>query len=238
MIDGKMNKKIDGQSSYFYNDRLEYKCTIEYFDTKYDLPDNMIDVAREYEALKMKHYATLTDAEKNEMHNLATQLYDYCITANDFNKLFRVNNDLQHFMKYDVVDYINGLLKDMADMANTTIDVYNTLIQKFHDWWDAIKNNIVATIAPDFDNWLLYEHVDRVTTTITDGHVLETLMFLNNVIAWRETTITESGNQLISTERIVYYADDYQTRIWDKTRTTTIVDDNTSTITENIVNNI
>ena len=94
-----------------------------------DLPPSQKANALRYQTLKMQ--ATLTSEEQIELNSLTTQLQNYLITPETFNKFSDICIGLEVFFTENTLTYINNLKTEMQTYVTTkTTELTNTITTK------------------------------------------------------------------------------------------------------------
>lgn len=137
---------------------LQYDYEIVTFVKKYDISPRLIPQVSRYQELMLKEAPT--PAETEELNQLAVVLAPYNITANDYNRLFQAVQNMQMFIKVDIVAYLEELFAGydarmlmMEQNAAAEIQETNAQQTAFQSWIDGVRNNIVALQSFYFQNW-------------------------------------------------------------------------------------
>lgn len=106
--------------------RSTFPTQIDSFPELYDLPPNLVTQARRFQELKMK--PTLTSTEQNELNGLATQLNQFIISPETFNKFADAVVNVETFFTQEVMDFIEAkqVLWDTYVKSFKYIGVYST----------------------------------------------------------------------------------------------------------------
>lgn len=86
--------------------RSTFPEQIDSFVELYDLPPNLATQARRYQELKMK--PTLTSLEQNELNGLTTQLSQFIIMPETFNKFADAVVNVETFFTQEVMGFIEA----------------------------------------------------------------------------------------------------------------------------------
>lgn len=137
---------------------LQYDYEIVTFVKKYDISPRLIPQVSRYQELMLKEVPT--PAETEELNQLAIVLSPYNITASDYNRLFQAVQNMQMFIKADLVEYLEGLFagydaRMLTIEQNAAAEIQETDMQQavFQSWFDGARNNIVALQSFYFQNW-------------------------------------------------------------------------------------
>lgn len=116
----------------------KFPSQIDEFPELYDLPPNLVASAKRYQELKIK--PTLNATEQQELNNLTTQLGDYIITPQTWNKFASSLVNMQTFIKDEVDGYVQG---KQSEWANYVKDF-------------TFKGTYNSTTAYEFQNMVKY----------------------------------------------------------------------------------
>ena len=146
-----------------------YDFDIITFVKKYDIPPRLVPQVNRYKELMLKESPSPSEIE--EINNLAIVLQPYNITAEDYNKLFQAIQNVQLFVKDDLLAYLNNLFSEyntrmqtiettfsnrMNEMNAQFDDTYNEGVAKLTEieaWYAGVKNNIATIQTFYFQNW-------------------------------------------------------------------------------------
>lgn len=102
--------------------RSKFPNQIDTFEELYDLPPSLVVSAKRYQELKIK--PTLNAIEQAELNKLSTELGNYIITPETWNKLADSLVNVETFFKEEVDDYIqlkqeewNGYIKGFKSVG-------------------------------------------------------------------------------------------------------------------------
>ncbi|MCY9056048.1 hypothetical protein MOE90_20600 [Bacillus spizizenii] len=106
--------------------RSTFPEQVDSFVELYDLPPNLVSQAKRYQELKMK--PTLTSTEQNELNGLTTQLKDFIISPEVWNKFADALVNTQTFFTQEVAGYIEAkqAVWDTYVKSFKYVEVYNS----------------------------------------------------------------------------------------------------------------
>lgn len=112
---------------------------IDSFIELYDLPANLVTQAKRYQELKMK--PTLTSTEQNELNGLTTQLVNYIITPETWNKFADSLVNVETFFTQEVMGFIEAkqALWDLYVKAFKYVEIYNP--EHAYKFQNMVKSN-------------------------------------------------------------------------------------------------
>lgn len=108
---------------------IDYPYELINVEKKYELPNELVDEHNKYVGYKLTDYSTLTQVQKDELNYLTNLLYPYNICASDWNKFQEITENLQKFIRIDLVNYINESYFSFDDVKNEIdnhINVFKT----------------------------------------------------------------------------------------------------------------
>lgn len=184
--------------------RSTFPNQIDSFPELYDLPPNLVTQAKRYQELKMK--PTLTSAEQGELNGLSTQLAQFIITPETFNKFADAVVNVETFFTQEVMGFIEAkqVLWDSYVKAFKYIGVHSTATAyKFQnmakssngDLYLALRDVPIGTAITNTTYW------QKISTKGDKGDVGLNAYYKGNYSA----TATYAVGDAVSYNGLIYY---------------------------------
>jgi hypothetical protein len=119
--------------------RSAFPEQIDSFVELYDLPPSLVASAKRYQELKIK--PTLNATEQTELNNLTTELGNYIITPETWNKFADSLVNMETFIKDEIDGYLNGKQLEWANYVKdfNYVGVYSSSVQ--YEFQNMVKYN-------------------------------------------------------------------------------------------------